>query len=63
LKLHGFRVKASALACREVRDLLESADPMAWSFATRRQGRNGNDWREAAAFAERLEPFSAAPSE
>ena len=35
LKLHGFGVKTTALAWQEVRDNLESADSMAWSFAAR----------------------------
>jgi hypothetical protein len=54
LRLHGFGVKATALASRGVRALLHSADSMAWSFAARRQGRDQNDWREAAAWAERI---------
>jgi hypothetical protein len=37
-----------------VRDLLWSADSMAWSFAGRWQGRNPNDRREAQAFVERV---------
>lgn len=38
-----------------VRDLLHSADSMAWSFAARKEGRNSNDWREAAAFVARID--------
>ncbi|MGX7709153.1 hypothetical protein [Methylobacterium sp. Gmos1] len=37
-----------------VRELLYSADSMAWSFAARRQGRNGNDPAEAHRFVERV---------
>lgn len=55
LRLHGFGVKVSALADSSVRDRLYSADSMAWSFAARYQGRDGNSWREAAAYAERVE--------
>ena len=35
LKLHGFCIKTTALRWEEVRDNLESADSMAWSFAAR----------------------------
>jgi len=38
-----------------VRDLLWSADSMAWSFAARYAGRSANDWREAKAFIEKVE--------
>jgi hypothetical protein len=55
LLLHGFGLKLTALADEEIRSLLHTADSMAWSFAARRQGRNGNDWREAAQFAHRVE--------
>jgi len=52
LRLHGFGLKTTALQSQGIRDLLETADSMAWSFAARKQGRNGNDWREAAAFGD-----------
>jgi len=55
LRLHGFGLKLTALADDEVRAFLETADSMSWSFAARKQGRNGNDWREAAAFSRRIE--------
>ena len=51
LRLHGFGLKATALASARVRELLTSADSMAWSFAARYEGRNRNSWREAKAFA------------
>lgn len=51
LQLHGFGVKTTSLADHNVRSMLYSADSMAWSFADRMQGRNGNDWREAESFA------------
>jgi len=35
LRLHGFGIKTTALSWEEVRDNLESADSMAWSFAAR----------------------------
>ncbi len=47
LRLHGFGVKATALGFGPIRDMLHSADSMAWSFAARKQGRDQNDWREA----------------
>jgi hypothetical protein len=50
LRLHGFGLKKTSLQETIIRDLLYSADSMAWSFAARREGRNANDWREAKAF-------------
>lgn len=50
LKLHGFGLKTVALANGTIRELLETADSMAWSFAARKAGRNANDWREAMEF-------------
>jgi hypothetical protein len=63
LKLHGFGVKWTSLTWEAgdrlpVADLLHSADSMAWSFAARYEGRNGNDWREAEAFASRIEALT-----
>jgi hypothetical protein len=55
LRLHGFGVKTTSLLDRDVRRMLFSADSMAWSFAARREGRDRNGWREAKAFADRIE--------
>jgi len=55
LRLHGFGVKITSLMSGLVRMLLHTADSMAWSFAARMNGRNGNDWREAMAFVNRIE--------
>ncbi len=55
LRLHGFGVKLTALQSDQIRCLLHSADSMAWSYAARRQGRDANDWREAEAFAARID--------
>ena len=55
LRLHGFGLKTTSLESPAIRELLETADSMAWSFAARRQGRNPNDWREAEAFVARIE--------
>ena len=54
LLLHGFGLKTTALSSWVVQDCLHSADSMAWSFAARRQGRDGNDWREAKAFIDSI---------
>lgn len=55
LRLHGFGVKVTALASPTVRQLLFSADSMAWSMNARKNGRNANSWEEAAAFAGRVD--------
>ena len=55
LRLHGFGIKLTALNSDFVMRSLFSADSMAWSFSARKQGRNGNDWREAQRFAEKIE--------
>jgi len=54
LRLHGFGVKLTALEWPEIREMLYSADSTAWSAAARHEGRNQNDWREAAAYAARI---------
>lgn len=61
LRLHGFGVKKTALLHPGVRSMLYSADSMAWSFAARKNGRNGNDWREADAFRQTVEDVAARP--
>lgn len=50
LRLHGFGLKIIALANGVIRALLYSADSMAWSFNARKNGKNANDWKNAAAF-------------
>jgi hypothetical protein len=55
LQLHGFGIKTTALTSGVVCDLLSTADSMAWSYSARKQGRDGNDWREAARFVQRIE--------
>lgn len=62
LLLHGFGVKITSLGSELVRKLLHTADSMAWSFSARKQGRNGNDWREAVAFANRIATMPVEPS-
>ena len=55
LLLHGFGLQMTALSWSRITDLLYSADSMAWSYAARKQGRNGNDWREADRYRVRIE--------
>jgi hypothetical protein len=47
LLLHGFGLKKTALGSDFITSLLHTADSMAWSYAARIKGGNGNDWREA----------------
>lgn len=54
LRLHGFGLKTTSLQNPIIRELLETADSMAWSFQARRERRNPNDWREARAFTDRI---------
>lgn len=55
LRLHGFGVKYTSLAHARIRELLYSADSMAWSFAARYEGRDPNSGQEALDFARRVE--------
>lgn len=55
LRLHGFGLKATALALSEIQQLLHSSDSMAWSFHARMHRRNGNDWREARKWTDRIQ--------
>jgi hypothetical protein len=61
LRLHGFGCKKTALKSQEVRALLYSADSMAWSYSARKQGRDGNSWREAERWAEQITNPAAPP--
>ena len=63
LRLHGFGLKTTALCHGSIRSCLYSADSMAWSYRARIEGRNGNDWREAMAFCQRIEAEIAKGSE
>lgn len=55
LRLHGFGVKITALHDQRVRDLLWSADSMAWSYAARYEGRDGNDINEAIRYVAKVQ--------
>lgn len=50
LRFHGFGLKITALRHPVIRQLLYSADSMAWSFGARKSGRDANNWREAKVF-------------
>jgi hypothetical protein len=52
LRLHGFGLKTTSLRDARIRTYLHTADSMAWSFAARKQGRDGNSHLEALAFTE-----------
>lgn len=58
LRLHGFGIKLASLRDEAVREMLESCDSMAWSFTARREGRDGNDWREAKTYEEKVNNVS-----
>lgn len=63
LRLHGFGVKLTSIAHPGIRDLLTTADSMAWSFAARRQGRDANSWLEAKSFASLIDSLASRPDE
>lgn len=72
LRLHGFGIKLTSLAVRDVQRLLATADSMAWSMLARMVRRRGvgsgsHDWRIAKAFCEQVEamcrPLPTGPSE
>lgn len=54
LKLHGFGLKITALQNKEIYDLLESSDSMAWSFNARYNGGDPNDYGEAKYYEKRV---------
>lgn len=59
LRLHGFGLKRTALESPVVRELLDTSDSMAWSFAARYEGRNANDWREAQRYSDNIDRLCA----
>ena len=54
LRLHGFGIKITALHDERVRELLYSADSMAWSYAARYEGRDSNDIAEAVRYVAKV---------
>ena len=50
LRLHGFGTKITALRSPTIRQLLASADSMAWSQHERKNGGDANDWEAAERF-------------
>lgn len=62
IRLHGFGIKTTALRSGLVRDLLHTADSMAWSYAARIEGRDGNSVLEALAFTKRIETMQTQQS-
>lgn len=59
LRLHGFGVKQTSLEHPGIRSMLYSADSMAWSYAARREGRDGNSVVEAQMFAAKVGAIAA----
>ncbi|TCG06903.1 hypothetical protein BZM27_23285 [Paraburkholderia steynii] len=52
LMLHGFGLKSTARSSWIARELLHTADSMAWGLSAPKQGRS--DWREAKRWTERI---------
>lgn len=59
VQLHGFGIKLTSLKDARVRGMLTSSDSMAWSLSARYSGGDGNDWREAEKYAERVRIVAA----
>ena len=55
LRLHGFGIKTTALRFATIKDMLFSADSMAWNYAARKQGRNNHSIDEAKRFSRKIE--------
>lgn len=60
LRLHGFGLKLTALGSTAVREMLWSADSMAWSFACRREGDGpgANKWENAMKYVKKVEALT-----
>lgn len=54
IRWHGFGIKTTALGSGLVQEILDTGDSMSWSFAARKQGRDGNDINEGIEFARRI---------
>lgn len=55
LRLHGFGLKTTALQNQTIRDLLSSADSMAWSFHNRMHGLDANHYSGALKFKGKID--------
>ncbi|CAB4223429.1 hypothetical protein UFOVP1670_48 [uncultured Caudovirales phage] len=62
LRLHGFGLKVTALKSPFIRELLHTADSMAWSFAARRERRDHCSWQTAKEFETRVNEICAVPA-
>lgn len=62
LRLHGFGIKTTALRSPVVRALLWTADSMGWSYAARKQGRDGNSIEEALMFSDKIAHMRVEPT-
>lgn len=62
LRLHGFGIKTTALKSPIVRAFLWTADSMGWSYAARKQGRDGNSIEEALMFAHKINTMHVPPT-
>lgn len=62
LRLHGFGLKLTAIQRATVRELLHSADSMAWSLAGRFEDYDANDPRRALEYAAEIQMILKTPS-
>jgi hypothetical protein len=63
LRLHGYGLKLTALRRPTVRQLLYSADSMAWSFHERQNGRDRDDPRAALRYVKAVDQMLTADPE
>lgn len=63
LRLHGFGIKWTALRRADIAARFASVDSMAWSYAARREGRDGNSTDECLAWARRVEEIQPSESQ
>lgn len=54
LRLHGFGLKVTSLRSPIVRQMLYSADSMAWCYAAFKAGRDNHNWNEAKDYENRV---------
>lgn len=61
LRLHGFGLKVTSLQSPYIRELLHTADSMAWSYAGRRERGDGSSWQIAAEYTRKVESILRGP--